>query len=316
MTRKIGIIGTGHVGGAVAEGAIFQGLADDYVLIDSNPEKLDSEVLDLIEAQPNLKHHANIISNDWDALDDADVIISALGNIGLQKNATGGNARFIEAEYNAKQLKSVAAKLKATKFNGVLVVITNPNDVIVTLYQKLTGFPKEKVIGTGTLLDTARMKNAVGETFDVDPRSVQGYNLGEHGNSQFTAWSTVKILDESIEPVAAEKGIDLNQIANISRDNGYRVLNGKGYTSYAIAASALRLTETILNDSHEELPVSTFREGHEVALSYPAVIGRDGVLGHGHLHLTDEEETKLTGSYDFVTECYHLLLEKIENDEL
>lgn len=85
MTRKIGIIGTGHVGGAVAEGAIFQGLADDYVLIDSNPEKLDSEVLDLIEAQPNLKHHANIISNDWDALDDADVIISALGNIGLQK---------------------------------------------------------------------------------------------------------------------------------------------------------------------------------------------------------------------------------------
>lgn len=310
MTTKLGIIGMGHVGGAVAEGAIFQGLADDYVLLDSDPARLDAEVLDLIEAQPNLAHHANIILNDWDTLDDADVIVSALGNIELQKTAPGGNARFIEAEYNAEQIKSVSEKLKATKFNGVLVVITNPNDVIVSLYQHFTGYDREKVIGTGTLLDTARMKTAVSNLFDIDPRSVQGYNLGEHGNSQFTAWSSVTILDQPIVDVAEEKGIDLNKIAETSRDNGFRVFNGKGYTSYAIAASALRLTETILNDSHELLPVSTFRDDNEVALSFPSVVGCDGVLGHSQLELTDEETEKYNASYDFVLGRYQDLLEK------
>ncbi|MCB6839568.1 NAD(P)-binding domain-containing protein [Weissella viridescens] len=305
MTRKIGIIGVGHVGGAIAHSAVVQGVADDYVLIDTDVDHVEAEALDLTEAQPNLKYHANITVNDWSALDDADVVISSVGKIALQKTNPGTNSRFIEVPHNVKQVKSVAEHLLATKFHGVLIVITNPNDIMVTLYQKLTGYPQNKVIGTGTLLDTARMLNGVGQAFHLDARSVSGYNLGEHGNSQFTAWSNVKILDHPIIPIAEREGVDLADIEDTSRNNGHFLFQAKGYTNYAIAGAAIRLTETILSDSHSELPVSNLRPGHDVYLSYPAVVGREGILQQADLDLTDAEEAKLSESYKFVSDKYH-----------
>ena len=250
MTRKVGVIGMGNVGSTVAHYIVAMGFADDLVLIDKNEAKVKADALDFEDAMANLPFHTNITVNDYSALKDADVIVSALGNIKLQDNPNAD--RFAELPFTRQAVKEVAQKIKESGFKGKIVAITNPVDVITSLYQKITGLPKNHVLGTGTLLDSARMKRAVAERLNLDPRSVDGYNLGEHGNSQFTAWSTVRVL-------------------------------GRPLT---------------------ELPVSNFREEYGVYLSYPAVVGRDGVVEQAQLDLTEEELQKLQTSADFIKEKY------------
>ena len=298
MTRKIGIIGDGHVGSTVAHYIVTNGFADDLVLIDKNEAKVNADAIDFREAMPNLPFHTNITVNDYAALKDADVIISALGNIRLNDGAK--EDRFSELAYNSEQVKSVAAKIRDSGFNGIIIAITNPVDVITSLYQQITGLPKKHVIGTGTLLDSARMKRAVAEKLNLDSRSVIGYNLGEHGNSQFTAWSTVRALDKPLTELAKERHLDLDALDNEARHGGYTIFKGKGYTSYGVATAAVRLAKVVLSDAHTVLPVSNYREDYDSYLSYPVVVGRDGVLDDVSLNLTDEEKEKLQNSAEFI----------------
>jgi len=179
MSRKIAVIGMGHVGSTAAHYIIANGFADDLVLIDTNTDKVTADALDFEDAMPNLPYHTNLIINDYTALKDADVIISAVGNIKLQDSPK--NDRFLELPFTSTQVKDVALKIKASGFDGILIAITNPVDVITSIYQAVTGLPKKHVIGTGTLLDSARMKRAVATALHIDSRSVAGYNLGEHG---------------------------------------------------------------------------------------------------------------------------------------
>lgn len=296
MARKVGIIGIGHVGSTVAHGLIAQGTFDDYILIDTNEKKVMADAVDFTDAAANLNQHANIIVNDYEALADADVVISALGNIALQDNPNAD--RFAELPFTAKEVPAVAKKLKAVGFKGIIIAISNPVDVITSLYQHYSGLPKERVIGTGTLLDTARMKRAVSERFGVDARSVYGYNLGEHGNSQFTAWSQVRIKGQAISEFASPK--ELEDIAHEAMIGGHTVFYGKKYTSYGIASAAIRLAVAVVSDSHEELPVSNYYEPLDTYLSYPAIIGRQGVIEQIKLTLPTEEEDKLAYSADFI----------------
>ncbi len=185
MARKIGIIGLGHVGATLLHDLVAGNLFDDYVLIDKNEEKLAADILDMEDRVANTGQSATFIANDYSALSDADIIVSSLGKISLQANAA--NSRFAELPFTSQEVKEVSSKLVASGFSGILIVITNPVDIISQLYQTYTGFPRERVIGTGTLLDTARMKRAVGRRFGLSPIAISGYNLGEHGNSQFTA---------------------------------------------------------------------------------------------------------------------------------
>ncbi|WP_414690666.1 lactate/malate family dehydrogenase, partial [Oenococcus oeni] len=182
------------------------GLADDLVLIDTNESKVKADALDFEDAMANLPYHTNIFVNDYAELKDTDVIISALGNIKLQDNAN--DDRFAEFPFTSKAVVDVAKKIKASNFNGKIIAITNPVDVITSIYQQITGLPKKHVLGTGTLLDSARMKRSVAKRLKIDPRSVVGYNLGEHGNSQFTAWSTVRVLGKKISEIAVDKNLD------------------------------------------------------------------------------------------------------------
>lgn len=300
MARKVGIIGMGHVGSTVAHGLIAQGTFDDYILIDTNEKKVMADAVDFTDAAANLNQHANIIVNDYEALADADVVISALGNIALQDNPNAD--RFAELPFTAKEVPAVAKKLKAVGFNGIIIAISNPVDVITSLYQHYSGLPKERVIGTGTLLDTARMKRAVSERFGVDARSVYGYNLGEHGNSQFTAWSQVRIKGQAISEFASPK--ELEDIAHEAMIGGHTVFYGKKYTSYGIASAAIRLAVAVVSDSHEELPVSNYYEPLDTYLSYPAIIGRQGVIEQIKLTLPTEEEDKLAYSADFIKQKF------------
>lgn len=303
MSRKVAVIGMGHVGSIVAHYIVANGFADDLVLIDSNEDKVNADALDLKDAMPNLPYHTNIVVNDYSALKDAEVIVSAVGNIKLQDQPQAD--RFVELPFTRDAVKDVAPKIKASGFSGKLVVISNPVDVITSLYQQLTGLPKNQVIGTGTLLDSARMKRVVADKFNVDPRSVSGYNLGEHGNSQFTAWSTVRVLDQPITKLAAERNIDLPELDKESKLGGWYVFKGKKYTSYGVATAAVRLVNVILSDARTELPVSNFREEYGVYLSYPAIVGRQGILEQSQLDLTEEELQKLQNSANFIKQKYN-----------
>lgn len=302
MTRKVGVIGMGNVGSTVAHYIVAMGFADDLVLIDKNEAKVKADALDFEDAMANLPFHTNITVNDYSALKDADVIVSALGNIKLQDNPNAD--RFAELPFTRQAVKEVAQKIKESGFKGKIVAITNPVDVITSLYQKITGLPKNHVLGTGTLLDSARMKRAVAERLNLDPRSVDGYNLGEHGNSQFTAWSTVRVLGRPLTELADKRGLDLEELDKEAKMGGWTVFQGKKYTNYGVATAAVKLVNAILSDSLAELPVSNFREEYGVYLSYPAVVGRDGVVEQAQLDLTDEELQKLQTSANFIKEKY------------
>ncbi|EEI20130.1 L-2-hydroxyisocaproate dehydrogenase [Lentilactobacillus hilgardii] len=299
MTRKIGVIGMGHVGSTVAHYIVADGFADDLVLIDTNEKKVNADATDFEDAMSNLPVHTNLIINDYSALKDADVVISAVGNIGLQKD-NKEHDRFIELPFTKKAVKSVSQKLKDSGFSGILVNITNPCDVITTMYQHFTGFPKNRVIGTGTLLDSSRMRRAVSAELKIDPRSVTGYNLGEHGNSQFTAWSAVRVLGQPMTKVAAERHIDLSKLDEVARAGGYTVFHGKHYTNYGIASAAVRLANIIISDAHTEIPVSNYHEEYGTYLSYPAIVGRDGIIEQIKLNLTDDEKEKLQTSANYI----------------
>ena len=298
MSNKIGIIGDGHVGSTVAHQLLISGLVDDLVLIDVNEAKVTADELDFQDAMANLKHHTNIVINDYSALKDADIIISAFGNISLE----AGGERFAELNYNRERIGDIAASIKKSGFDGILVAITNPVDAITNMYQELTGLPKKHVIGTGTLLDTSRMKRAVGSRLNVDPRSVEGFNLGEHGNSQFTAWSTVKVLEQPITELVKDKPWKLEDLNDEIKFGGQTVYKGKQYTNYGIAAAVTRLVETIESDARTELPVSNYQEKYGTYLSYPAIVGRDGIVQQIQLALTDEEEKLLAKSAETIKE--------------
>lgn len=300
MSRKVAIIGMGNVGAAVAHGLIAQGAFDDYVLIDTNEAKVKADALDFQDAAANLNHHANITVNSYEALADADIIISALGNIKLQDNPNAD--RFAELPFTSKEVIEVSKKIKEVGFKGILIAITNPVDVVTSLYQHYTGLPKERVIGTGTLLDTARMKRAVGVRFGVDPRSVYGYNLGEHGNSQFTAWSQVRVKGQPISKLTSEEVLE--EIGTEAMKGGHTVFYGKKYTSYGIASAAIRLALAVISDAHEELPVTNYYAPLDTYLSYPALVGRSGIIEQLQLTLTEEEEAKLARSAQFIQDKF------------
>lgn len=302
MARKVAIVGMGNVGATVAHYIIAGGFTDDLILIDPREEKVIADAVDFEDAMANLEYHTNIFVNDYQALADADIVISALGNIKLQDNPD--DDRFAELPYTRVQVRKVAEKLKEVGFNGIIVAITNPVDVVTSLYQEITGLPKNHVIGTGTLLDSARMKRAVAKKLNLDPRSVDGYNLGEHGNSQFTAWSTVRVLGKPIQAIADQRGLDLVALDKAAREGGFIVFRGKKYTNYGVATAAVRLVNTILSNALTELPVSNYREEYDVYLSYPAVVGRDGIVEQCQLDLTKEELQKLQVSADFIKQKF------------
>jgi L-lactate dehydrogenase len=298
MTRKVAVVGMGHVGATVAHYLVAAGFTDDLALYDTNESKVRADALDLRDAMANLPYHTNLTVNDYSQLADCEVVVSTLGKSKLVD--TPDHDRFAEFKFTRTQVPLVAKQLVDNGFHGKLVDVTNPCDVITSMYQKLTGLPKNHVLGTGTLLDSARMRACVGEALHVDSRSVEGFNLGEHGNSQFTAWSTVRVLGKPVLDLVHERNLDLAGMEERARQGGYLVYKGKKYTNYGVATAAVRLTNALLNDSRTVMPVSNYRQEYGTYLSYPAVVGRDGVVEQLHLDLTPAEKKKLETSANYI----------------
>lgn len=297
--RKIGVIGLGHVGTTVAHILLMKGLVDELVLIDHDEKKVAAEYLDFSDSFARTESSALIKQNDYSELADADVIITAFGEIGA--TARTGD-RFAELPINKKNAAEVGKKVKESGFKGILINISNPCDVIVNELQKASGMPRTCIFGTGTFLDTARMQRAVGDHFGEAPQNVSGFVLGEHGNSQFPAWSTVFLDGEPVTKFAEAGQIDLAKLDEEIKESAFKVVAGKGYTSFAVATCAVRIVEAIFNNKHEYMPASVYLENYGCYIGYPAVIGKDGVEKIKSVKLTAAETAKLENSVKTIKE--------------
>lgn len=296
---KVGIIGVGHVGATVAHVVVQKGLATELVLIDKKVDKAKSEKLDLQDASSFLSTHTSILVGDYKDVADADVIVSALGHIHLLKQ---GGDRFAELKKNEPEVKAVAKELKRVGFSGKLLVVTNPNDVMTELYARELDLPHRHVIGSGTVLDSSRMKHYVGDVLGVDSRSVSGYVLGEHGDSQFVAWSSVAIGGRSIVDFVKEANLDLDDLENQARQGGFYVHLGKGYTNVAIAESTVHILEALLKDAKRVLSVSHYHLDKDSYVSTPAIVGKNGIEGVIDLSLNQREQDLLDLSVKMIKE--------------
>ncbi|OJG27319.1 L-lactate dehydrogenase [Enterococcus caccae] len=280
----MGIIGLGHVGATLAYTLVTENLVDELVLIDKNEELAVSEEYDLLDAEVFLTGKTKIIIQDYQALKDASIIVFCAGQI----SALGEDGdRLKELEITSKIVEATAPKIKASGFKGIILTITNPCDVIAAYMQKLTGFEPNKVFGTGTMLDTARMKQAVSRNLAIDSRNVGGYVYGEHGDSQFVAWSTVTVGDRPL--LAWDQTLDLEKLDAAVRAGGWKAFAGKGYTSYGIATCAARLVRMMLNDSKTIVSVSAYNQQADVYYGQPVVIGKNGVESLIDCPLTKKE---------------------------
>ncbi|GEP19224.1 L-lactate dehydrogenase [Pediococcus argentinicus] len=298
--RKFGVIGVGHVGVTVAYTLVTKGIADELVLIDTNEKKALAEQLDLEDAQARLDTNTKIKIQDYSDLEDADVVFVTAGDIEATRTGKGG--RWAEFEETKEIVKDIAPKLKNSGFHGVVIVTMNPCDAIAQYLQEQGGFDRQHCFATGTFLDTARMQRVVSEQFGVNAKNVEGYVMGEHGESQFVAWSTVRINGRQLKEFAEmnHKTLDYDDLKEQARLGGWRILEGKGYTSFGIATCAVKLAEAVISDAQLFCPVSSYNEELDTYLGQPAVVGKNGVEYVADIQITDDEKALLKDSAETI----------------
>ena len=249
VLRKVGIIGIGHVGAHVANAVLSAGLAEELKLCDINEQKVVSECQDLSDTLSFYPHNC-VIGNygtQYEQLADCDVVINAAGDV-----KTSAKDRDGELFVTTDIARTWISRLFNAGFHGVIITISNPCDVVATEIWHITGYDPRKIIGTGTALDSARLRNAIAKRVNVDQKSIGAYMLGEHGNSQFAYWSNVNIAGKPLAQLAQDNPqrftLDEDETEQDARRGGYRVYAGKECTEYAIAATAARLTQAVLCD--------------------------------------------------------------------
>ena len=292
-TRKVGIIGLGHVGAHVAYSLVVQGIADELVLVDHNELKLASEVQDLRDAAAYLPHRVTVNAGDFADLGDCDVIVNSVGKIELLET----HDRLSEMDFTIKAVRGYAHKIKESGFAGVLINITNPCDIVTRELAMHLGLPKGRVFGTGTGLDTSRLLSALNRQTGIDHKSITAYMMGEHGALQFAPWSCVSFRGMPLDKWAEtdEKfRFDREALKKESIGGGWVTYNGKKCTEYGICTTAARMVHIVLHDEKVIMPVSMElcgEYGEEgLFVGVPCLIGKDGVEQVIELPLTDEEK--------------------------
>ncbi len=296
--QRVGIVGAGQVGVAGAFAMFVQEICSELVLVDLDKRRARGEALDLMHGQG---YAGRIVVKDggYELLAGCQVVVVAAG--AAQKP---GETRLDLLNRNAAIFRGIAAELDRHAPDAIIVVASNPVDILTYIMQELSDRPAGKIIGTGTMLDTSRFRSLLGEYYHVDPKSVHGYILGEHGDTEFAAWSTVTIGGKS--PVDA--GIlgrpwnqaDMDALFERVKNAAYEIIEGKGYTNWAIGLVISRLVDIILDDRCSIQPVSTRLDDDYgisgVCLSLPTRVGMGGVDGHVHLHLDEGERAALEES--------------------
>ena len=295
-TRKVGVVGIGHVGAHVAYTLALEGIADQLVLVDMNEQKVTSEVQDLRDAAAYLPHRVTVNAGDFSDLGDCDVIVNSVGKIDLLRKV---HNRVTEMDFTIPAVRSYVDKIKASGFDGVVVNITNPCDIVTREIAMGLGLPRGRVFGTGTGLDTSRLLSALARQTGVDHKSITCYMMGEHGNDQFAPWSCVSFRGMPLDQWAKTDErfrFDREALQKESIGGGWVTFAGKFCTEYGIAATAARMVHIVLHDEKAIMPASAELRGEygETGLfvGVPCVIGKNGVEQVVELPLTEEEKAK------------------------
>ena len=300
--KKIVIIGCGNVGLAYLKNLCQSDMTLDISLIDIDEEKLEGEILDLEHSLVYRNSNINIKLGNYSGCDNADIVVITAGIPQSTKD------RMSDLEKANEIVVDITNKLRETSFKGVVLVACNPLDVITELIAHYTDYSYNKVIGTGTMLDTARLKSLISKRIKVKPSDINAYVLGEHGNSQFVAWSNANI---GLENLSKFLSLDDKEVIEYeTRHMGGTITKSKGYTSDGVAVCLLELTLCILNDLKKVYPVSNYNTTYDTYISTPCIIGRNGIEKVINIKLTSDEEEKLEKSAEVISDALDKILPK------
>ena len=297
--RKVAIVGCGFVGSSSAFALMQSGLFTEMVLIDVDRDRAEGEALDISHGLP-FARPMNIYAGDYDDAADAAVTVITAG-----ANQKPGETRLDLVKKNVAIFKTIIPEIAARDYQGIVLVVSNPVDVLTYATIKLSGLPLGRVLGSGTVLDTARFKYALGQHLGVDPRTVHARIVGEHGDSEIAVWSTANVGGVPINSFCELRGFydheaSMRRIAEGVKNSAYEIIEKKNATYYGIAMTVRRLCEAIVRDEKSVLPVSNLMQGDygldDVVLSMPAIIGRGGIEQKVPISLSDEEQRKLEES--------------------
>lgn len=297
--RKVAIIGCGFVGSSTAFALMESGLFSEIVLIDVDHSRAEGEAMDISHGVPFVKP-MKIYAGDYDDIVDASIIIITAG--AAQKP---GETRLQLVQKNVGIFKTIIPEISKRKCEGVILVVSNPVDILTYVAQKLSGFPVHRVIGSGTVLDTARLKSRLSEHLDVDARTVHAFIIGEHGDSELAAWSSAAVSGVPLSKFCEMRGHfnhdeSERHIQEMVKNSAYEIIERKKATYYGVAMAVRRICEVIARDEKSILSVSSLMEGQyglrDICLSMPTIVGADGVEEKIPISLDEDEITKLMAS--------------------
>ena len=306
--RRVVLVGCGMVGMSYAYAMMNQQTCDELVLIDYNKQKADGEAMDLNHGLAFSGSHMRIWSGTYEDCKDADIVAITAG-VAQQP----GETRLALLERNTAVFKSIIEPVTDSGFNGIFLIATNPVDVMTKITCELSGFNPKRVIGSGTSLDTARLRYLVGDYLKVDPRSIHGYVMGEHGDSEFVPWSQLHVSTKPVLDIIAEsKGKycveDLEKIEVDVRTAAYKIIEAKKATYYGIGIALNRLTKSILGDENSVQTVSAYLRGEYgqtgIFIGVPAIINAQGVQSVLECHLTADEQERFDASCNTLREYF------------
>lgn len=304
--KKVALVGTGLVGMSFAYALMNSGECDQLVLIDVNKPKAHGEAMDMNHGLAFAKRNMLIFDGEYCDCHDADIVVIAAG-----VNQKDGEGRIALLHRNYEVFKSIIDPIIKSGFNGIFLVATNPVDIMTKVTQELSGFDKRKVIGSGTTLDTARLRYLLGDYFNIDPRNIHAYVIGEHGDSEIVPWSQAYVTTKSVLDIIEHSNgkfsvNDLNHISKNVTGAAQEIIKAKGATYYGIGMSLVRIVRAIFGDEKSALTVSVMLDGHygvnDVYAGLPAIIGRNGIEDIIVLDLTNEEKEKFIKSCEFLKE--------------
>lgn len=304
--KKIALIGTGFVGMSFAYAMLNSGECDQLLLIDVNKVKAHGETMDLNHGLPFAKKNMLIYDGEYCDCHDADIVVLAAG-VG-QRN---GEDRISLLNRNYDVFKSIIGPVIKSGFEGIFLVATNPVDIMTKITLELSGFDSSRVIGSGTTLDTARLRYLLGDYFSIDPKNVHAYVIGEHGDSEIIPWSQAYITTKKVyDVIDHSNGLfryeDLNKISKNVTGAAMEIIRAKQATYYGIGMSLVRIVKAIFGDEKSALTVSVMLNGQygvsDVYAGLPAIIGRQGIEDIILLDLTEEEKTAFIKSCNFLKE--------------
>lgn len=311
--KKVAIVGCGLVGSTTAFSLITQGICDEVMMIDINKERAYGETLDLKDSIEYLNRNVQVSVGSYEECGDMDIIIITAG-----APPKPGQSRLDTLEASAKICRSIVEPIMASGFEGIFIVISNPVDIITHYVYKLSGLPKNQVIGTGTAIDSARLQDYIAQLVKVDPRSVYAFSMGEHGDSQMVPWSAVTVGGKPFYDVIADNkelvgDVDLDELVRKTSQKGWEILNRKGTTYYGIATACAGIVKAILNDENRIIPVSTLLEGeygeHDVYAGVPVVLNRSGAYDVLEIHMSPGELSRFKESTKIIREYTNKIME-------